>query len=84
MEDMKYQLADAITLSILYISSGAAKVSRRDFLKSIEKVVKKKCTKLSTIRKSKSYMQLSHLLGKSVYTSDEDLGVPDLIDLCGF
>jgi hypothetical protein len=78
MDEMKYQLAEAITLSILYISTNEVKLSRRDFLKSIVKVVKKTCTKLSTIRKSKSYMQLTHLLGKSVYHSDEELGVPDI------
>lgn len=84
MDVMKYQLADAIALSILYISTAEVKLSRRDFLKSIEKVAKKKCTKLSTIRKSKSYMQLTHLLGKSQYLSDEELGVPnfDAMDCC--
>lgn len=84
MEEMKYQLADAITLSILYISTSDVKLSRRDFLKSIEKVVKKKCTKLSTIRKSKSYMQLTHLLGRSVYISDEEMGVPQLVDFSDY
>lgn len=78
MDDMKYQLAEAIALSILYISTSEVKLSRRDFLKSIEKVVKKKCTKLSTIRKSKSYMQLTHFQGRAQYLSDEELGVPDL------
>ena len=84
MDELRYQLAEAIVLSILYISTNEVKLSRRDFLKSIEKVVKKKCTKLSTIRKSKSYLQLTDLLGRSVYLSDEELGVPKLVDFYCF
>ena len=64
LDNMKYQHHEAIALSILYISTAEINLSRRKFLKCIEKLVKKKCSKLSTIRKSKSYMQLKSIMGK--------------------
>jgi hypothetical protein len=79
LEDLKYQLHEAIVLSILYISTDNAGISRRDFLKAIEKVVKKKCTKLSTIRKSKSYLQLTNLMVRFSFKSDHELGVPRVV-----
>ena len=77
LDDMKYQHHDAIALSILYITTEFI-LSRKDFLKSIDRVVKKKCTKLSTIRKSKSYEQLTKLIGKQRFMSDKEIGVPKM------
>jgi hypothetical protein len=67
----------------LYISTDNVGVSRKDFLKAIEKVVKKKCSKLSTIRKSKSYLQLTNILAKNKFKSDYELGVPNVVSKNG-
>lgn len=74
-DSMKYQHHEAIALSILYISTAEVHLSRRAFLKSIGKLVKKKCSKLSTIRKSKSYILLKNILGNQKALSSSKVGV---------
>lgn len=80
LDNMKYQHHEAIALSILYFATAEIDMSRRVFLKCIEKLVKKKCSKLSTIRKSKSYMQLKKTMGNQKYHSDMgNVGVPRVV-----
>lgn len=63
---LRYQHADAISSSILYFTTGKIGLPKREFLKLVDKVTKKKCGKLSIIRKAKCFGMIKSLLLKKV------------------
>jgi len=64
LSKLRYQHSDAITLVILLFAIEKVKMPIKVFLNAIDKVVKKKCNKLSIIRKAKCFGLIKQILIK--------------------
>lgn len=59
--ELRYQHADAISSSILYFTTEGIGLGKKEFLRLIDQVIKKKCGKLSIIRKAKCFGMIKSL-----------------------
>jgi hypothetical protein len=62
MAKLRYQHSDAIALVVLLFVSERVKMPIKVFLNAVDKVVKKKCNKLSIIRKAKCFALVKKVL----------------------
>ena len=60
--ELRYQHSDAIATSILAFSTEKIRLQKKTFLKIVDKCVKKRCNKISIIRKAKCFGMIKKAL----------------------
>jgi hypothetical protein len=60
---LRFQHSESICLAVLLLATSEVKLHKRIFLKLVDKILKKKCTKLSTIKKSKCFSHIKMVIG---------------------